>query len=147
VAALAGTLAASRRSLGEPPPAGPGVWVVDTLGELGLCYAVAGIAFVGGSLIARGGQNPLEPARLGCAVAVGPHTDNFAEPVAALAAAGALERVPDAAALARWADAMLTDPLRRCRIGEAGIAAASRDAGLPRTVAKMLAGLLSARPA
>jgi 3-deoxy-D-manno-octulosonic-acid transferase len=146
VAALANGCPVTRRSLGEaPPPAG--VWVADTLGELGLFYAVAGIAFVGGSLVAHGGQNPLEPARLGCAVAVGPHTHNFAEPVAALAAAGALELVADAAALERWVDGLLADPARRCRMGEAGIAAANGNADLPRSVAKMLVGLLPRRPA
>ena len=77
IAAETGGIPAARRATGEPPPA-EGVWIADTLGELGLFYRLAGIAFVGRSLIpSGGGQNPLEPARLGCAVAVGPHTGNF----------------------------------------------------------------------
>jgi 3-deoxy-D-manno-octulosonic-acid transferase len=147
IAGMVNAVPLTRRSLGQGPPDGGGVWLVDTLGELGLFYAAIGIAFVGGSLVAHGGQNPLEPARLGCAVAVGPHVANFAGPVAALAAAGALQQVQDAAALERWVDAMLSDPARRRRMGEAGIAAANRDADLPRTLADVLAGLLPARPA
>lgn len=147
IVALAGEVPVASRSRGEGPPPVAGVWVADTLGELGLFYALAGMAFVGGSLVAHGGQNPLEPARLGCAVAVGPHVENFAEPVAALAAAGALDRVADAAGLERWVDALLTDLSRRRAMGEAGIEAARRHGDLPRVVAEMLAGLLPARPA
>ena len=135
-------LAVARRALGEPPPAGPGIWVADTLGELGLFYAATGLALVDGSLVAHGGQNVLEPARLGCAVLVGPHTRNFAEPVAVLDAAGALARVADGAALTEALDALLRDPARRAAMGDAGRAAASRDADLPQRVAAALAALL-----
>ena len=103
----------------------------------------SGSAFVGGSLVAHGGQNVLEPARLGCAVAVGPHVANFAEPVAALEAAGALTRVAGADVLAIWVDALLRNPARRAAMAAAGQAAASRDAGLPRAVAAGLAALLA----
>ena len=76
------------RSRGDDPPA-EGVWVADTLGELGLLFRLAGTAFIGRSLLPPGGgQNPLEPARLGCAIAVGPHTGNFTDHVAMLRAAG-----------------------------------------------------------
>ena len=99
---------AGYRSRGDAPPA-EGVWVADTLGELGLWYRLAGIAFVGRSLLPPGGgQNPLEPARLGCAIAVGPHTGNFTDHVAMLRAAGGLTVVRDAAelgALGGWAAA------------------------------------------
>ena len=53
--ALAAELGAPRRSAGEGPPAGRGIWIADTLGELGLWYRLAPIAFVGRSLIAPGG--------------------------------------------------------------------------------------------
>ena len=72
----------------------PVIWIADTMGELGLWYRLAPIAFVGRSLIAPGGgQNPLEPARLGCAIAVGPHTGNFTDHVALLRDAGGLVEV------------------------------------------------------
>ncbi|MBV9537602.1 MAG: 3-deoxy-D-manno-octulosonic acid transferase [Acidisphaera sp.] len=134
-------LAGARRSLGGDPPDG-GVWLADTMGELGLLYRLAPVAFVGGSLIPHGGQNPLEPARLGCAVAVGPHHFNFAEPVSAMREAGGLAVVDTPDALTGWVDAMLADPARRARMAAAGAAAADRFADLPERVAAMLAGLV-----
>ncbi len=110
-------LEVTRRSLGEGPPP-EGVWIADTLGELGLWYRLAPVVLVGRSLLAPGGgQNPLEPARLGCAVATGPHTGNFAEPVARLRAARALAIVADAPALADFVAAMLADPAARTAMG------------------------------
>ncbi len=145
VARLAGSRAVTRRAAGDGPPAGSGIWVADTLGELGLLYRVAGLAFIGGSLVAHGGQNPLEASRLGCAVATGPHTGNFSEIVATLRDAGALAQVADAAALAGWLDKMLRDPAARVAMGDAGIAASRRHADLPRQVAAALLALLAAR--
>jgi 3-deoxy-D-manno-octulosonic-acid transferase len=135
--------AVTRRGAGHDPPDG-GVWVGDTMGEMGLYFRLAPVVFMGKSLVAEGGQNPLEPARLGCAVATGPHAFNFAGPVAALRAAGALAVVDDAAALADWAAALLRDPARRAAMGEAGQAAAARHAGLPAEVAAMLLRLMHA---
>ncbi len=141
VAALADGLPVTRRSLGEDPPATAGLWVGDTLGEMGLYYRLTPIVFVGRSLVPLGGQNPLEPARLGCAVAMGPHSFNFVEPVRVLAEGGALTEIADAAALGAWVDAMLRDPERRAALGAAAMAVASRDQDLPARVAAMLAEL------
>jgi 3-deoxy-D-manno-octulosonic-acid transferase len=145
VAGLAAGLPVTRRALGESPPEAAGVWVADTLGELGLFYSAAGIVFVGGSLVPRGGQNPLEAARLGCAVAIGPHVTNNAEPVAILQAVGALVRVDGAEALAGWVDLLLRDVGQRRTMGAAGIAAARKHGDLPRQVAEMLLALLPPR--
>jgi 3-deoxy-D-manno-octulosonic-acid transferase len=116
--------------------------VADTLGELGLFYRLDAPVFMGGSLVPHGGQNPLEPARLGRAVAFGPHTHNFAEATAALLEAGGAARVADADALAEWVDAMLRDPDRRAAMGQAGEAAAGRYADLPDRIAEGLLELL-----
>ncbi len=140
-AAVAAALDAPRRAAGQDPGA-RGIWVADTLGELGLLYRLAPLAFVGRSLIGQGGQNPIEPARLGCAIAVGPHTANFADAVDALEAAGALTRVADASGLAGWVDAMLRDPARRRAAGLAACAAARGAAGLPERTAAALLSLL-----
>ncbi len=140
-AALAAALGAPRRAAGQDPGA-TGVWVADTLGELGLLYRLSPLAFVGRSLTGRGGQNPLEPARLGCAIAVGPHTANFAEAVQALEAAGALTRIADAAGLAAWVDAMLRDPGRMRAAGAAACVAAQGAAGLPERTAAALLSLV-----
>ncbi len=144
-AAIAAELGAPRRSAGAPPP-DEGVWIADTLGELGLFYRLIGIVFMGKSLLGQGGQNPLEPARLGCTVAIGPHAANFADAVAALAGAGGLAVVPDEAALAAWVDAMLRDPARRDAAGEAARAAVARFAELPAETAAMLQALLDRGP-
>jgi 3-deoxy-D-manno-octulosonic-acid transferase len=80
---------APRWSLRQDPP-GEGFWVGDTIGDMGLFYRLSPIVFLGKSLHNAGGQNPWEPARLGCAIAVGPHTANFADAVRTLAAAGGL---------------------------------------------------------
>jgi 3-deoxy-D-manno-octulosonic-acid transferase len=142
IAATVGDVPLHRRSLGATPPE-QGVWLADTLGELGLWYRLAGIAFVGRSLVLPGGgQNPLEAARLGCAVAVGPHVENFLDAAQVLEAAGALTGVADASALTAWVAAMLADPARREAAGAAGIAAAARWADLPERTAQALLALL-----
>lgn len=68
------------------------IFIADTIGELGLFYRIAHVAFVGGSLVEHGGQNPIEPAKLGVPILHGPHVSNFAEIYEDLDAAhGALE--------------------------------------------------------
>lgn len=139
-AIAAGLGGAPRRAAGEGPPPG-GIWIADTLGELGLLFRLGNLAFLGGSLsVPGGGHNVLEAARLGCAVAVGPRTGNFADAVAVLEAAGGLARVTDADALAAWVGAMLDDPARCAAAADAARRAASRTAELPaRTAARLLA--------
>src|SRR5690606_8141479 len=78
----------ARRAAGEPIGAETDIYVADTVGELGLFYRLAPIAFIGGSLVPHGGQNLLEAAKLNCAILQGPHTANFAAIVAEMQAAG-----------------------------------------------------------
>jgi len=130
-----------RRAIGQGPPPG-GVWLADTLGELGLLYRLCGVTVVGRSLVPPGGgQNPLEPARLGCAVAVGQHTANFADAVQRLQNAGGLTVVDGTAALAAWAERMLLDGDARSHAGDAACRAATGDSDLPRRVARTLLAL------
>jgi 3-deoxy-D-manno-octulosonic-acid transferase len=77
-------VAAPRRSLGGLPSSETGIYVADTLGELGLYYAAAPLAFIGGSFIPQGGHNPIEAVKLGSAVLTGPHWHNFRETYEAL---------------------------------------------------------------
>src|SRR5215831_16603388 len=77
--AHAAGLKAALRSRRELPRADTDIYVADTLGELGLIYRLAPIVFVGGSLASHGGQNPIEPIKLGAAVLHGPNVWNFAE--------------------------------------------------------------------
>lgn len=66
-----------QRSLWNSGPLAGGVFLVDTIGELAALYALADIAFVGGSLVPRGGHNIIEAARHGVPIVVGSHTENF----------------------------------------------------------------------
>ncbi|WP_333822139.1 3-deoxy-D-manno-octulosonic acid transferase [Pinisolibacter sp.] len=99
VLAAAGLSVASR-SLGETPGPETDVYLADTIGEMGLVYRLAPVAFVGGSLVPRGGQNPIEPARLGVAVLHGPQVRNFADIYRVLDATCGARAVADADALA-----------------------------------------------
>ena len=82
--------------------------LLDTVGELGALYSLANVAFVGGSLVSRGGQNPLEPAQFGAAVLMGPHYENFRAMVDAMRAADAIAIVT-AATLQQRLIALLQD--------------------------------------
>ena len=136
--AIATEFGAARRGAGEDPPAG-GLWIADGLGEMGLLYRLFPAVFVGKSLSAEGGgQNPLEPARLGCALAAGPGMANQAEAAAVLSHAGGLATVADEAALASWVDRQLRDPHAREAAGRAAQAASGADADLPRRAAQAL---------
>lgn len=121
IASLAGGmgLKPARRSRGELPVASTDLYVADTLGELGVIYRLAPIVFMGGSLAAHGGQNPIEPAKLGAAILHGPHVGNFADIYAALDSARGAEQVTDAGKLAVRIGAWLADPPNRQAAGTA----------------------------
>jgi 3-deoxy-D-manno-octulosonic-acid transferase len=119
-------LSIARRARGDLVARSTQVYLADTMGELGLFYRLAGIAFVGGSLVAKGGHNPFEAARLGCAVLHGPDMTNCAAMAAALAAADAAQAVSGPAALAQAVAALLADQqLRAERAAAARVAAAA----------------------
>ncbi|MBE9604019.1 3-deoxy-D-manno-octulosonic acid transferase [Acetobacteraceae bacterium H6797] len=142
IAADAGGLPITRRALNQDPPSGPGIWLMDTLGELGLGYRLADVALVGGSLVPHGGQNPLEPARLGCPILLGPHTGNFAETAAELLGAGGARLVPDAAMLAPCLADVLSDATLGGSMAAKAAELANEGAGLPERVAAALIELL-----
>lgn len=103
-------LKASRRAAGAQPDAATDVYVADTIGELGTFYKLAPVAFIGGSLVPHGGQNPIEAVRHGAAVVTGPHTHNFADAIAALSRQRGLVVVETAEALADAVANLLADP-------------------------------------
>ena len=105
------------RSQAKGIGAGDQVYVADTMGEMGLLYRVCNVVFIGKSLATgvnngMGGQNPIEPAKLGAAILHGPHVDNFAEVYAALDAAHAGAIVTNAASLAQALAELLSDAAR-----------------------------------
>ncbi len=110
-----------RRSTGEAVQPGDQVLLGDTMGELLFLYALADIAFVGGSLVANGGHNLLEPAALGKPVLSGPHLFNFLEIAAQLREAGALSEVENAEQLAGRIVTLLGEPGEMQRMSQAGL--------------------------
>ncbi len=113
-------LGVAQRSTGGEPGRDTQIYVADTVGELGLFLRAAGVVFMGKSLSGDGGHNPIEPAKLGCAILHGPHVENFAEIYAELAAARAAARVTDADSLARALHFLLSDPSRMRKMGRTG---------------------------
>ncbi len=109
-AIAAAGLNAARRSQDKLPDAATDIYVADTIGELGLFYRVGRLAFLGGSLVTHGGQNPIEPAKLGNGILHGPHVHNFAEVYAALREARGSFETADAAALGDAVARLLTEP-------------------------------------
>lgn len=136
-------LAAARRSRGEAPGPATAVFLADTMGELGLFYRLCDIAFVGASLVAKGGQNPLEAAQLGCAIAFGPDMSNGRDIADALIAAGGATEVHDAAGLAAFVGAMLHDEAARRQAGQAALRVAERGRGVTERVMAALAPVLA----
>jgi 3-deoxy-D-manno-octulosonic-acid transferase len=94
--------------------------VLDTVGDLAAVYGVADIAFVGGSLIARGGHNPLEPAQFGVPVVMGPSFENFRDVVAKMVEAKAICIVNDEEQLEGVLVGMLKDREAAKAMGERG---------------------------
>lgn len=118
-----------RRSGGAAVEAETQVLLGDTMGELLFLYALADIAFVGGSLVPTGGHNPLEPAALALPVIMGPHVFNFLEISAMLREAGALQQVDDAEGLAGAVRRLIELPQDARRMGEAGRAVMQANQG------------------
>ncbi len=129
---------ARRRSTDEALLTSDQVLLGDTMGELLFLYALADIAFVGGSLVANGGHNLLEPAALGKPVLSGPHLFNFLEIAAQLRAAGALSEVADANGLAERVAQLWREPETALAMRDAGLAVMQANQG---ALARLLAGL------
>jgi len=108
----------ARRGAGEAVAAATDIYLADTLGELGLFFRLAGIAFIGGSLVRKGGHNPFEAARLDCAIVHGPDMTNCAAMAGALDDAGAAQTIADAESLAGAVSLLLADPAERARRAE-----------------------------
>jgi len=96
------------------------VLLVDTVGDLAALYGVASVAFVGGTLVPRGGHNVLEPAAHGVPVLYGPHTESVTEPSETLERAGGALRVADSQELGRAISGLLEDEAERTGMGRRG---------------------------
>ena len=131
-------LTTRRRSTAEAVQASDQVLLGDTMGELLFLYALADIAFVGGSLVANGGHNLLEPAALGKPVLSGPHLFNFLEIAAQLREAGAMSEVENAMQLADKVAALLNEPSEMQHMSQAGLSVLKANQG---ALERLLEGL------
>jgi 3-deoxy-D-manno-octulosonic-acid transferase len=144
--AHAADLKATLRSRGDLPAPDTDIYVADTLGELGLIYRLAPIVFVGGSFASHGGQNPIEPIKLGAAILHGPHVWNFAEIYAALDKAHGAEQVTDVGKLAVRVGAWLKDANERAAVvAAAKETVATLGGALERTLAALEPYLMQIR--
>jgi 3-deoxy-D-manno-octulosonic-acid transferase len=126
------------RSEGKLPEAATDIYIADTIGELGLFYNLVPVAFVGGSLVPHGGQNPVEAIKLGAAVVTGPHWRNFADAYEELLSSGGCVQVSDAKDLATATLLLLEDAQARARMMARAEGAIARMRGaLPRTIAEI----------
>lgn len=128
----------ARRSSNDAPGAAQ-VYLGDTMGELMVMLGAADVAFVGGSLIERGGHNPLEPAAWGMPVVTGPHVFNFETIYRQLDAGGGVIRVGNGAELAQRVGDLLAHPDRAKSAGQAALAVVEANRGaLDRVVGGVL---------
>ncbi|HRI16366.1 MAG TPA: glycosyltransferase N-terminal domain-containing protein, partial [Verrucomicrobiota bacterium] len=113
--------------------------LVNTTGELRFFYERADVVFMGKSLTAEGGQNPIEPAALGKPVLFGPNMQNFAQIVPQFLAEGGAIQVKDATELERALAEILSNPSRRAELGRrAAAVVAANQGGLEKTVERIV---------
>jgi 3-deoxy-D-manno-octulosonic-acid transferase len=143
-AALVGELRAqgfsvAQRSCGELPGPEHDFYIADTIGELGMLYALGIVAFIGGSLIDRGGQNPIEAIRHNTAVITGPSWHNFKDEIQSLLRQKGAIEVRTAEELAAAVHTLLTREVELMRMLQAAQAALGTLSGaLDRTVEVLL---------
>lgn len=123
----AGFKAARRSQVAQPGSAQ--VYLGDTMGELMMLYGASDMAFVGGSLIERGGHNPLEPAAWGIPVFSGPHVFNFETIYDRLLDDSGVKLVANAEELATHIVALIDDAEERKAIGDRALAVVEKNRG------------------
>jgi 3-deoxy-D-manno-octulosonic-acid transferase len=135
------------RSRGELPGPAVDIYLADTIGELGTLYSVSGVAFIGGSLIDRGGQNAIEAVRHDASVLVGPWRSSFVDVYDPLLAAGGAIEVRSAEDIARHVLGWLEAPASRDTATATAKGVLDRlSGGLDRTTEAVI-GLLGGAPA
>lgn len=121
--------------------------LLDTIGDLAAVYELANVAFVGGSLVAKGGHNPLEPAQFGVPVVMGPSYENFRDVVGRMQVANGIQIVKNGEELASILIELLNDRKRAAEIGERGLEVFETQAGATaRTVEALMSLSLISLP-
>jgi len=134
-----------QRSSGEVPSSTTQVVIGDTMGDLMLLYGIADLAFVGGSLVDRGGHNPLEAAAHAIPVLMGPHTVNFKDICAKLAQDDGLITVTDTASLVKEISTLLTDEDYRLYYGRHAVEVLHQNQGALQRLLHLLEPYLPVR--
>lgn len=135
-------LRVAQRSLHQLPEASTDVYVADTIGELGTLYALAPIALIGGSIVDKGGQNPIEAIRHGAGIISGPHVQNFGDVYDKLRAIGAMREVATAPDLAQAVIELLADETQLEALRSGGTKAINQLGGaLEMTIAALISVL------
>ena len=137
----------AQRSKHEPITDESSIYLADTMGELGSFYRSADLVFLGGSFVAVGGHNPLEPARLSCALLTGPHIHNFATIMQHLEAHGGLQVVQDKHALAAALVTLLKDDTARLAMAEKAMVVVQESRGASEQIVQHCLTLLKERAA
>jgi len=130
-----------RRSLWSGDSVTGGVFLVDTIGELAALYALGDVAFVGGSLVPRGGHNVIEPAQHGVPIIVGNHTENFRDMVALFRSRDAVRVVGPAEFPLVLMD-LLSNEVERVALGRRGFETLQSQMGATEATVKALEKLL-----
>jgi len=123
------------------------VVLLDTIGDLAAVYGVADVAFLGGSLVRKGGHNPLEPAQFGVPVVMGPSYENFRDVVAKLKEVGGIRIVHDEVELSNVVADLLADREEARTVGEAGRRVLEEQQGATARSVKAIVSLISGEAA
>lgn len=131
-----------RRSTWQQQPIVSGIFLLDSIGELGAVYSLADVAFVGGSLVPRGGHNIIEPALFGVATIVGNYTDNFRDIVTLFQSNDAVRKVGPAE-LPLVLRQLLNNPEERAALGRRARGTLESQMGATQRTVDALINLLS----
>jgi 3-deoxy-D-manno-octulosonic-acid transferase len=134
-----------RRSRWNGEPICGGILLLDSIGELASLYALADLAFVGGSLVPRGGHNIIEPAQYGVPILVGPYTENFRDIIKSFQDNRAL-RVVEAANLAPVLVELASNPTERQSLGKHAAETLASYTGATQRTLTALGQLLESSP-
>jgi 3-deoxy-D-manno-octulosonic-acid transferase len=123
------------------------VVLLDTIGDLAAVYGVADVAFVGGSLVRKGGHNPLEPAQFGVPVVMGSSFENFRDVVTKLKEAGGICIVQDEGELGTVVAELLSDRAEAKVVGDAGRRVFEEQQGATERSVKAIVSVIAGRAA
>src|SRR5947209_2928209 len=135
-----------KRSLCSGEPIAGGVFLVDTIGELAVLYSLGTLAFVGGSLVPRGGHNIIEPAHYGVPIIVGTHTDNFRDIVGLFQSRNAVKVVGPAELPLAFME-LISDETKRVALGRRAAETLRAQQGATQRTVVALEGILPLKTA